>query len=934
MLEPQALAALKAPRPKRGHRSEMSCENREPTRVGLKGHSQGPGEPAVMSLPKETKDDQIGQGYVNVEEDMRSYIERHHREILQRLNFQDEVTVSHDRQEGVEIAMVIQAPKLHSKLSLIFEGNRFPEPVHYRNVDCMGIPSLLSPQECKKIIDFAESSMSFRDHYRSRVVDMSYVDFIDPCFANAFWSAGLGWLLRTMKLEGDLVPCGINEVIRIQKFVQGGYVSLHSDRPINLSDGRVSKYSLRIFLNSGSNSDVSDSTDFEGGVSIFHVPFKEPVIFTACTGMALFYPQGELCTPQEESEVTFGTKYVLRADVLSLLLCSKPPEREATSTSVCFQEQVQPEEIHGEVDQLAAQTSQDFEEVSRSRKLSVYGEVPLPPALDTVAQVFQSELDRVGESEPQIFRTITMQDDQKRKRASLVEESPSRTLDLEEQSQGLRSPESPGTGSASLRLRTKSQKSHGPPGWRGTLRSLVMSVPFEAFFAVCIISNAVFLGVEVEYYVQHPGPSPIWGEVIGQVYNFLFLVELILRLVGLGPTLFFKGESWAWNCMDLLIVGSAIFETLVQITMTLIYAGAPPSTGVESLSNLRVIRIVRITRLVRLTRVARITRFIKALRTLVSSIVFTLKSLIWATVLLCLIIYGFGIVFTQAAVMFVASSTESPPMETLDGIYLYWADLPTSMLTLFMSITGGLSWEAALRPMSKVSPFCVFLLLFYISFSYFAVLNVVTGVFCQSAIESAQSDHDMIMQNIIANKEAHIRKVKSLFTNLDADDSGYISLKELEENIDKKSVTTYFEALELDVHDAWTFFKLLDTDGGSAIEIEEFLLGCLRLRGPARALDLAKMQHEMNWMSQQLGQFMGHVEVNLKKLETGIVKLCEVQMELSTIGSKGKECPKFLSELLYRCPTCYLLRCIQSQRNRRCQRFKSNIHKKCRNLQR
>lgn len=581
-------------------------------------------------------------------------------------------------------------------------------------------------------------------------------------------------------------------------------------------------------------------------------------------------------------------------EVLSLLLCSKPAEREATSTSVYFQEQVKPEEVHSElvalededakeVDELA-QASQDFEEVSRSRNISVYGEAPLPPALDTYAQTFLSELDRVGESEPTIFRTITMQDNQKRKRASLVELSPSHTMDLEEQSEGLR-PDSPGS-STSLRQRSKSQKSQLPPGWRGTLRRFVMSVPFEAFFAVCIISNAVFLGVEVEYYVQNPGPSPIWGEVIGQVYNFLFLVELIFRLVGLGPALFFKGESWAWNCMDLLIVGSAIFETLVQITLTLIYAGAPPNTGVESLSNLRVIRIVRITRLVRLTRIARITRFIKALRTLVSSIVFTLKSLIWATVLLCLIIYGFGIVFTQAAVMFGASSTESPTMETLDGIDLYWSDLPTSMLTLFMSITGGLSWEAALRPMQKVSPFCVFLLLFYISFSYFAVLNVVTGVFCQSAIESAQSDHEMIMQNIIANKEAHIRKVRSLFTNLDADDSGYISLKELEQNIDKKSVTTYFEALELDVHDAWTFFKLLDTDGGAAIEIEEFLMGCLRLRGPARALDLAKMQHEQNWMSQQLGQFMGHVEVNLKKLETGIVKLCEVQMELSTMGSK------------------------------------------------
>ena len=30
---------------------------------------------------------------------------------------------------------------------------------------------------------------------------------------------------------------------------------------------------------------------------------------------------------------------------------------------------------------------------------------------------------------------------------------------------------------------------------------------FEAFFAVCIISNAVFLGVEVEYFVAHPAPG-------------------------------------------------------------------------------------------------------------------------------------------------------------------------------------------------------------------------------------------------------------------------------------------------------------------------------------------------------------------------------------------------------------------------------------------
>ena len=96
-------------------------------------------------------------------------------------------------------------------------------------------------------------------------------------------------------------------MVRIQKFAHGGFQALHTDRSIRVQHS-VSKYSLRIFLN--------DEKSFQGGLSVFHVPFEEPVVFQPTVGMALLYPQGELCTPQEETEVTFGTKYVLRADVL------------------------------------------------------------------------------------------------------------------------------------------------------------------------------------------------------------------------------------------------------------------------------------------------------------------------------------------------------------------------------------------------------------------------------------------------------------------------------------------------------------------------------------------------------------------------------------------------------------------------------------------
>ncbi|CAE7711824.1 unnamed protein product, partial [Symbiodinium pilosum] len=159
------------------------------------------------------------------------------------------------------------------------------------------------------------------------------------------------------------------------------------------------------------------------------------------------------------------------------------------------------------------------------------------------------------------------------------------------------------------------------------------------------------------------------------------------------------------------------------------------------------------------------------------------------------------------------------------------------MLTLFMSLSGGVSWEQALSPLKEISAIWVICYIGYVSFTYFAVLNVVTAVFCQSAIESAQNDQVTLMQNMLMNKEKHVRKIQELFGRLGATDGGVITLQMFEENINSDAVSSYFEALGLDVWDAWAFFKLLDSDGGGSVDVEEFFMGCLRFRGQAKAMD-------------------------------------------------------------------------------------------------
>jgi len=406
----------------------------------------------------------------------------------------------------------------------------------------------------------------------------------------------------------------------------------------------------------------------------------------------------------------------------------------------------------------------------------------------------------------------------------------------------------------------------------GCCERIIQTPAFDLFFACVILTNAVFIGIEVQYGLDNP-EEPHWiFTVCRNIYTVLFSIELFLRL-GAQRFRFFCGEDRRWNSLDTLIVVASWWELLVEIQLAF-DPQDEESSNFAGITGIRTLRIIRITRLVKVARLARVLRFIMALRTLTQSIIYTLKSLMWAMVLLVLIVYTFGVLFTQ--VVNDAMGTSDGPFsvddDSLDAAKaaagVYFGSLPKSMLSLAMSISGGVSWEQVLAPLEVISTFWVIMYLFYIAFSTLAVLNVVTGVFCQSAIESAQSDHDMVIQSILNNKEAHIEKIKMLFTEIDAAESGVITFQMFQDRIMSQEVKTYFESIDLDVWDAWTFFKLLDNDEGGAVEIEEFLLGCLRLRGNAKAMDIAKLCHDQTWLIREQARFWEFVEGELFHLHT------------------------------------------------------------------
>ena len=172
---------------------------------------------------------------------------------------------------------------------------------------------------------------------------------------------------------------------------------------------------------------------------------------------------------------------------------------------------------------------------------------------------------------------------------------------------------------------------------RAAVVAIVNHSFFDLFFALVIISNAIYLGVLVESRDPRVAPEPQPATLAVHVtYAIIFTMEVVLRLVAAGLPEYLCGLDWAWNWLDM----SVVISSWTVIALDVLFAEDADS-GVAS--SIRIIRIVRASRLLRILRTVWVIRFVGALRTLVSSLIDTLRSLFWALLLLFLIMYVFGI---------------------------------------------------------------------------------------------------------------------------------------------------------------------------------------------------------------------------------------------------------------------------------------------------
>eukprot|EP00927_Polykrikos_kofoidii_P027761 TRINITY_DN2431_c0_g1_i8.p1 TRINITY_DN2431_c0_g1~~TRINITY_DN2431_c0_g1_i8.p1 ORF type:complete len:634 (-),score=93.83 TRINITY_DN2431_c0_g1_i8:135-2036(-) len=391
-------------------------------------------------------------------------------------------------------------------------------------------------------------------------------------------------------------------------------------------------------------------------------------------------------------------------------------------------------------------------------------------------------------------------------------------------------------------------------------QGMVDNPRFNVVCAFFIFSSVVFTGVQVELRASHVVHDDAAGQpqntavqIIATSFIVIFWVEMLLRIFSRGIS-FFHGDDCAWNCLDFVINVASVIE---------VFGGLLITSNTSIAKNVKLGRLLRAVRMLRIVRAIRIFRFFRQLRILILAIFSALKAGAWTLLLLAGIIFAFGVTFTSGVIDVV---DENPEAEFKDELLMYFGSVSSSMFTLFQAICGGIDWRPAAERLSDANMIYALLFYFYIATTSMIVMNVMTGVFVQSATESAQLDSEQVLALNLADNDRYAKRLAEICDHLDPSNSGVITLDRLEVILEDQAIMSYFSMIELDLTDAWSLFRVLDTKEVGALTVDEFARGCLRLRGGARRVDMSNMMYTSNWIMNKLARFSRTTEDSLHQV--------------------------------------------------------------------
>jgi len=345
---------------------------------------------------------------------------------------------------------------------------------------------------------------------------------------------------------------------------------------------------------------------------------------------------------------------------------------------------------------------------------------------------------------------------------------------------------------------------------------------------VVIILNAAFMGLEldsIETQVNEISERLVWY-VFEVIFGIFFTAEFAARVYVHRYDYFKK----AMNLFDTSLVLLTILDTFIL---------SPMASG----GSVRFVGALRVIRMMRLVRLIRLLPHFKELWLIVNGLAHSLKTLSWVSLLLSVVIYLFAIFATQNIGQ--NDDAYNDYYEQTAGSWdheLFFGTVPRSMLTFFQICTLDKWSENIVRHVKVKQPGMELFFVFFIIFTTFGLLNLVVGVIVENTLASAKVNETKMKKKKEKDRLRVLNHLREFFEQSDEDGSGTLTVEEVQNAMKDPDAMAQLKLVDLPLDDPQEIFTLLDIDNSGELSIDEFISGCMRIKGAAKSKDLLAVQ--------------------------------------------------------------------------------------------
>eukprot|EP00397_Hematodinium_sp_SG-2012_P009068 GEMP01009142.1.p1 GENE.GEMP01009142.1~~GEMP01009142.1.p1 ORF type:complete len:938 (+),score=153.78 GEMP01009142.1:94-2814(+) len=361
--------------------------------------------------------------------------------------------------------------------------------------------------------------------------------------------------------------------------------------------------------------------------------------------------------------------------------------------------------------------------------------------------------------------------------------------------------------------------------------------------------------------------------VTEKIFTTFFVFEWVVRVLVYGPR-YFKDFANLFDTLLVWVTGVAVVYLLEPLDLEVDYV--------------RQLQVLRACRLIRIARVVRMVPAFKEMWLMVRGLADSLNILLWSLIMIWMILYIFGIFALE-----IIGRAVWP-----DGQSMWWDDTNASHVVIresFASLMGSMfsliqcmtldSWTALVRPINQTLQGSVVFFLLFIMIATFVLLNLVTAVIVNNAMETTGcQDEEMVARWLEHDRAVEGKQLDELFTYFDTDESNSVSWKEFSKAFDNPKLRDKLKLLDVEKNEMWGLFCLLDDDDGEGtLDIEEFKTGFSRLKGTATSKDMSKCVRDLLRVEKDLNVLMGRIDDDGRGLPNSKGQITEEDKRLAVV---------------------------------------------------